>query len=254
MSRLIDADLLMRKCEKWLKPKTPDGDEMVSLADIAVSMLMEIEEQQTAFDVEKVIEQLNKELELADEEKRRCTIENMLQFDEAKGYARGMACAIEIVKRGGRDEEKYAKEIVELACNKSDIAVSKATGNPIYCNNIKCDCCALYKGGIYNDYTCVGALEKWAESECIETQAISKSDRAFLDYILEKYKYIVRSSSGTLFAYTSKPIKSVISEFWYGISLSLSGLVLDFPMVKWEDEEPWLIEDLKKLEVVDSYE
>jgi len=27
----------------------------------------------------------------------------MLQFDEAKGYARGMACAIEIVKRGGRD-------------------------------------------------------------------------------------------------------------------------------------------------------
>ena len=23
---------------------------------------------------------------------------------------------------------------------------------------------------------------------------------------------------------------------------------------KWSDEEPWLIEDLKKLEVVDSYE
>lgn len=64
-----------------------------------------IVEQPTAFDVKKVIEQLNKELELADEEKRRCTIENMLQFDEAKGYARGMACAIEIVKRGGRDEE-----------------------------------------------------------------------------------------------------------------------------------------------------
>lgn len=59
----------------------------------------------TAFDVEKVIEQLNKELELADEEKRRCTIENMLQFDEAKGYVRGMACAIEIVKRGGVDEK-----------------------------------------------------------------------------------------------------------------------------------------------------
>lgn len=104
MRRLIDANLLMRKCEKWLKPKAPDEDEMVSVADIAVSMLMEIEEQPTAFDVEKVIEQLNKELELADEEKRRCTIENMLQFDEAKGYARGMACAIEIVKRGGRDD------------------------------------------------------------------------------------------------------------------------------------------------------
>ena len=52
--RLIDADLLMRKCDKWLKPKAPDEDEMVSLADIAVSMLMEIEEQPTAFDVRKL--------------------------------------------------------------------------------------------------------------------------------------------------------------------------------------------------------
>ena len=26
-----------------------------------------------------------------------------------------------------------------------------------------------------------------------------------------------------------------------------------FPMVKWENKEPWLIEDLKKLEVVDEY-
>lgn len=29
---------------------------------------------------------------------------------------------------------------------------------------------------------------------------------------------------------------------------------VDFPMVKWEDSEPWLIEDLKKLEVVEEYE
>lgn len=73
--------------------------------DKANALCKLVDSQPTAFDVEKVIEQLNKELELADEEKRRCTIENMLQFDEAKGYARGMACAIEIVKRGGRDEE-----------------------------------------------------------------------------------------------------------------------------------------------------
>lgn len=29
---------------------------------------------------------------------------------------------------------------------------------------------------------------------------------------------------------------------------------IDLPMVKWEDDEPWLIEDLKKLEVVEEYE
>jgi hypothetical protein len=104
--RLIDADLLMRKCEKWLKPKAPDEDEMVSVADIAVSTLMEIEEQPTAFDVEKVVKLLEEELKLADDEKARCIKENPIQFDSAKGYAHGIAVAIEIVKRGGRDERQ----------------------------------------------------------------------------------------------------------------------------------------------------
>ena len=96
----------MRKCEKWLKPKAPDEDEMVSVADIAVSTLMEIEEQPTAFDVEKVVKLLEEELKLADDEKARCIKENPIQFDSAKGYAHGIAVAIEIVKRGGRDERQ----------------------------------------------------------------------------------------------------------------------------------------------------
>lgn len=93
--RLIDADLLMRKCKKWLKPKAPDEDEMVSVADIAVSTLMEIEEQPTAFDVEKVIEQLNELLE-----------EKTSDAGEDWYTAECLVKAIEIVKRGGRDGEK----------------------------------------------------------------------------------------------------------------------------------------------------
>lgn len=95
--RLIDADLLMENLgfENTEEQREENVGEIITWEDV--------DSQPTAYDVEKVIEQLNKELELADEEKRRCTIENMLQFDEAKGYARGMACAIEIVKRGGRE-------------------------------------------------------------------------------------------------------------------------------------------------------
>ena len=101
--KLIDADLLMRKCKKWLKPKAPDEDEMVSLTDIAVSTLMEIEEQPTAFDVEKVLNELNHELS-----------EALRRYSESKGTAYAFsdkrscdnwAKAIAIVKRGGRDEE-----------------------------------------------------------------------------------------------------------------------------------------------------
>ena len=48
---------------------------------------------------EQIIEKLENELKLADEEKLRCARENHLQFDSAKGYANGVANAIEIVKQ-----------------------------------------------------------------------------------------------------------------------------------------------------------
>jgi hypothetical protein len=125
MSRLIDADAEIARIEeeimkltkaivRWQARKFEESTlydidaKIQELQNNRTNCRVEIRtlrNYKTAFDVEKVIEQLNKELELADEEKRRCTIENMLQFDEAKGYARGMACAIEIVKRGGRDEK-----------------------------------------------------------------------------------------------------------------------------------------------------
>lgn len=124
--RLIDADVEIEKMSeeiiramaeiaRWEQRKT-DADttlydieaKIVQLQKNIVDCNKEIKILRlynTAYDMDKVVEQLNKELELADEEKRRCTAENMLQFDETKGYARGMACAIEIVKRGGRDEK-----------------------------------------------------------------------------------------------------------------------------------------------------
>ena len=55
----------------------------------------------TAFDMERVIKELREELNLSDAEKERCARENPLQFDSAKGYANGIANAIEIVEKGG---------------------------------------------------------------------------------------------------------------------------------------------------------
>ena len=51
--------------------------------------------------MDRIVEQLEKELELTDKEKRRCVHENPLQFDEVKGCARGIANAIKIVKEEG---------------------------------------------------------------------------------------------------------------------------------------------------------
>lgn len=56
--RLIDADLLKENILRWLKPSKPDETEMIEAADAFVSTMMEIDEQPTAFDVDKVVEQL----------------------------------------------------------------------------------------------------------------------------------------------------------------------------------------------------
>jgi hypothetical protein len=48
--------------------------------------------------LERVIERLETEGNLADEERDRCARENPLHFDTAKGYATGIYNAIEIIK------------------------------------------------------------------------------------------------------------------------------------------------------------
>ncbi len=96
--RLIDADEFIKK---FRYAEADTEDEKIMCATVRRM----IKEQPTAFDAEKVIALLEEELKLADDEKARCIKENPIQFDSAKGYAHGIAVAIEIVKRGGRDEE-----------------------------------------------------------------------------------------------------------------------------------------------------
>ena len=153
-----------------------------------------------------------------------------------------------------KNKEKYAKEIIEIACSGNELAVGKVTGEPIECNNIVCKECLLHNK---NGEECSAEyLKEWAESEYIEKPVISKRDRMFLEYIGEKYKYIVRDGNKLLFAWSRKPRKSSSVDEWtvLGMLLGISEYNLDFPMVKWEDDEPWLIEALKKLEVVETYE
>lgn len=148
-----------------------------------------------------------------------------------------------------KNKEKYAKEIVELACNGRNVAVCKSTGKPIDCIDIVCSKCSFAVG------SCTESRKEWAESEYIEKPVISKRDRLFLDYIKNNFVYIARNENGKLFAYEAQPRKE--KTYWKctcGNCLLLNRqLNIDFPMVKWEDTEPWLIEDLKKLEVVEEY-
>jgi hypothetical protein len=151
-----------------------------------------------------------------------------------------------------KNKEKYAKEIVEVACSGDSIAVTKGIERIVKCGSIACSEC------LFAHPNCVKEIREWVEQEYIEKPVISKRDRAFLEYIKEEFKYIARDDiNEQLFAWSAKPKRGFTTNEWLNTnsdSMGLYGFNLDLPMVKWEDDEPWLIEDLKKLEVVDSYE
>lgn len=59
--RLIDADMLKKNIFKWLKPSgDPQETEMVRLDDVEISVISEIDEQPTAYDIDKVVEELER--------------------------------------------------------------------------------------------------------------------------------------------------------------------------------------------------
>ena len=80
-----------------------------------------------------------------------------------------------------------------------------------------------------------------------EELTITSDEKIILQNIDSKYKYIARERNGKLYVYSEKPRKH---EFvWVAPSYigGLSAINHLFNMVKWEDEEPWAIEDLLKL-------
>lgn len=101
--RLIDADLLKENILKWLKPSKPDETEMIEVTDALVSTMMEIDEQPTAFDVDKVVEQI---------EHRRANFDcKLCKYNDDEKTICSEDCSdaliddlIKIVKEGGLNE------------------------------------------------------------------------------------------------------------------------------------------------------
>ena len=150
-----------------------------------------------------------------------------------------------------KNKEKFAKEILEIACSGNRIAMIRESGRIAPCSKTPCvECLFCYD-------KCKEKIREWAESEYIEKTVISKRDRAFLEYIGEECKFIARDENGELFVYIEEPHKLVYSwivDCYENVICEIDTFNIDLPMIKWEDCKPWLIEDLKKLEVVEEYE
>lgn len=63
------------------------------------------------------------------------------------------------------NREKFAEQILDIACGGNEIAVDKATSEPIACYELECEDC------LFNTHSyvyCGDKTEKWANSEYVE--------------------------------------------------------------------------------------
>lgn len=82
-----------------------------------------------------------------------------------------------------------------------------------------------------------------------EDPTITEDEKAILRNLPVNYEWIARDEDSRLYIYLDKPEKR--EDAWMGKldHRSLGALSLLFGMVRWEDDEPWKIDDLLKLDV-----
>ncbi len=145
------------------------------------------------------------------------------------------------------NREYYKEKILDIACNGGSISIDKMTGELFECTEeLKCEDC------LFHISECEDQIKKWANTEHIEQPKLTKNEKLFLSLLKEKWKYMTKDKYGCLWVHNFKPLK--LDDVWkYDLlgGVRVSDLVTEdmFSMIKWEDENPWSIEDLKKLPV-----
>lgn len=90
---------------------------------------------------------------------------------------------------------------------------------------------------VYKDYTCKELL--WERKE---KPQLTEDEKIILRNLSKKSKWIARSNFGIIWIFEDKPFKAELG--WIGCVLFDLPFENLFNFIKWEDEEPYLIEDL----------
>lgn len=150
-----------------------------------------------------------------------------------------------------KNKEKFKNKIADIVCNGGSLAVDIETNEPVDCSTFDCNKCLFYGSEFA---LCSNVMKNWANQEYKETNVISYNDSLFLNFIKDDCEYIARDKNGCLYIYFVEPKKRRNYGFWEGgIQARLNNFNIYFPMIKWSNEKPWKISDLKKLKVVKNY-
>ena len=141
--------------------------------------------------------------------------------------------------------EFWKDEILRI-CREYESIPAIVKGRPIPCSDVKCDNCDIYAA-------CAINMIEWLYDEHVEYPKLTKRERAFCEAV--KTGWIARESGGNLFYFTEKPEYLKVGFYTNAnYYCRIYGLENDFEFIKWEDKEPWSVEDLLKLEVMEVQE
>lgn len=87
---------------------------------------------------------------------------------------------------------------------------------------------------------------KWLNEEYKEKPKLTDDEKAILRNIEPKFKFIARDKNRVLFIYMIKPYKDKVRWESDATFMSLDIFGHLFQSIKWEDEEPYNIEELLK--------
>ena len=92
---------------------------------------------------------------------------------------------------------------------------------------------------VYKDYTCKELL--WERKE---KPQLTEDEKVILKNLPKEYKWIARDLSGMVYIFIERPEKG--QAIWYGCGRPMTTFDHLFQFIKWEDEEPYSIEELLK--------
>ena len=140
-----------------------------------------------------------------------------------------------------KNKEKYIDELIQIIVSGYFLAVDKCTNEPRRCDH-KTSCIEC----LFNKTGCSNGRKEWLEQEYQEPITLTDDEKTILKNLPREYEWIARDKSWMLYLYFRKPLKT--GTCWESESIesdfSMFGNLFQF--IKWEDENPYNIDELLK--------
>ena len=137
--------------------------------------------------------------------------------------------------------EYWKDRILEIT--NGGIRVALKNCSPTECLGMDCSYC-----GFYSDiHSCNKIRFEWLYSEHEEKPKLTKRERKLCEAL--ETGWIAANKSGKVYWYNRLPIKGDNAYVNCGKSMYISGAGFFFAFINFEDEEPWMVENLLQLEV-----